>query len=180
MPSLQATAIILLDRQQTVLKQIVRRSKNPHRLVRRAQLILAAAAGASNTDISQQLQLDRGQVRLWRQRWLTVAPQLALAAAEGVSDQELMGLITKVLSDERRPGTCNFFSPEIVVQIVAIACETPQKSKRPVSHWSARELAEEAVKRGIVEKVSPRSVGRFLKRSQLAASSSSLLAQCQS
>jgi hypothetical protein len=50
-----------------------------------------------------------------------------------------------------------------VVRIVAIACESPEKSERPVSHWTAKELAQEAIKRGIVEKISPRSVGRFLK-----------------
>jgi len=109
------------------------------------------------------LQLDRGQVRLWRTRWLAAASLLAQAEAESVSSQQLLSLITKILSDEPRLGTPNFFSVEIVVQIVALACETPQESERSVSHWSARELADEAVKRGIVEKVSPRSVGRFLK-----------------
>jgi len=163
MPSPQAAAIILSDRQQTLLKQIVRRTTNPHRLVRRAQLLLAAADGTSNTQISQQLQLERGQVSLWRTRWLVAAPQLAQAEAESVSEQQLLSLITKILSDEPRLGTPNFFRVEIVVQIVALACETPQESERTVSHWSARELADEAVKRGIVEKVSPRSVGRFLK-----------------
>ena len=163
MSSPQAATIILSDRQQAILKQIVRRTTNPHRLVRRTQLLLAAAARVSNTQISQQLQLDRGQVRLWRTRWLAAASQLALAEAERVSDQQLLSLITKILSDEPRLGTPNFFSVEQVVQIVALACETPQESSRPVSHWSARELADEAIKRGIVERVSPRSVGRFLK-----------------
>jgi hypothetical protein len=32
-----------------------------------------------------------------------------------------------------------------------------------VSHWTPTELAAEAIKRGIVEKISPRSVGRFLR-----------------
>ena len=121
----------------------------------------------------------RGQVRLWRTRWLAVETQLAAAEAERVTDQELLSLITKVLSDDPRLGTPKFFSVEQVVQIVALACETPEESERTVSHWSARELADEAVLRGIVEKVSPRSVGRFLKRSQLAAPSTSLLANCQ-
>jgi len=169
MPSPQPATIILSDRQQIILQQIVRRTTNPHRLVRRAQLLLAAAAGASNTKISQQMQLDRGQVRLWRSRWLAAVPQLAAAEAESVSDQELLSLMTKVLSDEPRLGTPNFFSVEQVVQIVALACETPQESSRPVSHWSARELAQEAVRRGIVEKVSTRSVGRFLKGGYLSA-----------
>jgi putative transposase len=49
MPSPQAEKIILSDRQQALLKQIVRRTTNPYRLVRRAQLILWAAAGLSNS-----------------------------------------------------------------------------------------------------------------------------------
>ena len=190
MPSPKATPIILSDRQQTLLKQIVRRSTNPHRLVRRAQLILAVASGISNTQISLQLQLDRGQVRLWRHRWLGAATQLAEAEAAGVSDRQLRERITSILCDRSRPGTANFFSTEQVVQIVALACERPQASEHPVSHWTPTELANEAVKRNIVEKISPRSVGRFLKRSNSTASdarrlanaalSQPLLAQCKS
>ena len=78
MPTPKAAGIILSNKQQNLLKQIVRRTTNSHRLVRRAQLVLAAAAGVPNTKISQQLELDRGQVRLWRQRWLAIASQLAL------------------------------------------------------------------------------------------------------
>ena len=57
----------------------------------------------------------------------------------------LIALIIKLLSDCTRSGTPNFFSTEQVVQIVALACENPQASQRPVSHWSARELADEAI-----------------------------------
>lgn len=56
--------------------------------------------------------------------------------------------------------------------------EKPEKSGRPVSHWTPIELADEAVKRGIVKEISPRSVGHFLKRSYSTTSSQSLLAQC--
>lgn len=180
MPSPQAEIIIRSDRQRTRLKQIVCRTTNPHRLVRRAQLILLAATGASNSQLAQQLQLDRGQVRLWRSRWVAATPRLATVEAQESSDQELRALIQQIFSDRNRPGTSNYFSTEQVVQIVALACETPQSSGYPVSHWTPKELAAEAIKRGIVEKISPRSVGRFLKGSYSTASSSSLLAQCQS
>jgi putative transposase len=69
MPSPQAEKIILSDRQQALLKQIVRRTTNPYRLVRLRQLILWAAAGVSNSQLTTELKLDRGQVRLWRERW---------------------------------------------------------------------------------------------------------------
>jgi FixJ family two-component response regulator len=45
----------------------------------------------------------------------------------------------------------------------ALACEPPSASDRPVSHWSQQELGDEAMKRGIVDRISQRSVGRFLK-----------------
>ena len=88
MPSSQAAPIILSDRQRTLLKQIVRCTTNCHRLVRRVQLVLAAADGASNTQLAQQLQLDRGQVRLWRERWLVATEQLSAAEVEAVSDRK--------------------------------------------------------------------------------------------
>jgi hypothetical protein len=45
-----------------------------------------------------------------------------------------------------------------------MACEEPEDSQRPISHWTAREVADEAIKRGIVDNISPRSAGRFFKR----------------
>lgn len=80
----------------------------------------------------------------------------------------LTGRISEVLSDALRPGTPAQFTLEQIVQIVALACESPQESERPVSQWTPLELATEAVNRGIVEQISPRSVGRFLKGSHPA------------
>jgi hypothetical protein len=50
-----------------------------------------------------------------------------------------------------------------VVQIVAIACESPQASGYPISQRSAKEVRLEAIKRGIVADISERQVGGFLK-----------------
>ena len=46
---------------------------------------------------------------------------------------------------------------------MALACESPEESERPVSHWTARELAAEAVKRGIVSKDFPSKCGTLFK-----------------
>ena len=180
MPTPHALPITLSDRQQSILQQLARRSTNPYRLVRRAQLILFAAKGVSNTEVGQQLQLSRSRVRFWRERWQGAVSSLAAAEAEGISDQGLMGLIVEVLNDQLRPGTPAQFSLDAIVQIVALACETPQDSQRPVNQWTPPELAAEAVKRGIVKTISPRSVGRFLKRSHPATAPQPLLAQRQS
>jgi hypothetical protein len=62
---------------------------------------------------------------------------------------------------------------------VALACEDPQATQQPFSHWTPTELAREAIQRGIVESISPRSVGRFLKGGGSEAPSEPLLAQRQ-
>ena len=47
---------------------------------------------------------------------------------------------------------------------MALACEAPSASGRPISQWSTTELAAEVVRRGIVETISPRHAARLLKR----------------
>jgi len=100
-----------------------------------------------------------------------------IAEEEGVDDKELTELVEQVLADEPRPGTPPVFEAKQIAQIIAVACEDPRGSGRPVTHWTPRELADEVIKRGIVTSISPRSVGRFLKSGRLEASSEPLLAK---
>lgn len=180
MPTPYALAIELSERQQRLLEQMTRKRTCAHQLVQRGRVVLLAAAGGSNTQISQQVNLHRHQVRHWRQQWQAAFETLKALEAEGVSDEVLTARIVEVLSDEARPGGPTKFSVEQIVEIVAVACEPPACSGRPISHWTPRELADEVVKRGIVESISARSVGRFLKRGNLATTSLPLLAQQQS
>lgn len=163
--------INLSDRQYQLLKRIVRSKTNSYRLVQRAQLVVFAAEGMNNTEIALQLQLSRKQVRQWRLRWSESTQRLEKAESEGVSERELRQQIEAALSDEQRSGGPTKFSLEQIVQIVAVACEQPESSTRPISHWTPRELALEVVKRGIVQEISPRSVARFLKRGNSATAS---------
>jgi hypothetical protein len=45
-----------------------------------------------------------------------------------------------------------------------MACEKPEESGRPISHWTAREIADEIMERKIVDHISPRHAARLLKR----------------
>lgn len=153
----------MTETQRAALGQITRRDKSPQALVTRARIILLAADGARNQHIADDLGLHVQTVSYWRGRWLEAAE--ALAHAE--TDEKLFSkLLHEALSDRQRSGAPITFTAEQVCQIVALACESPQDSGRPVTHWTPKELAEEAIKRGIVAKISPRSVGRFLKRSR--------------
>jgi transposase len=147
----QASPITLTPSQQLILEQIVRRPTSCQGLVKRVKLILAAAKGINNTQLSVALQTSRTTIRLWRKRWEGAADRLRAAEAKGLNDKQLAQLIISVVQDSERRGTPATFSTEQVVQIVALACERPSQSGRPVTHWTPAELADEAVKRGIVE-----------------------------
>jgi len=147
--------------------------------VRRAKILLALETGANECHVMRQMHLNRGTVRAWRQRWGAFAPKLEQLEAEEGSDKTLCTMIVEALTDHPRPGTPATFTAEQIVQIVAVACEEPGDSGRPVSHWTPREVAEEVRKRGIVATISTRSVGRFLKSGRFTAPSRGILAQRQ-
>lgn len=56
---------------------------------------------------------------------------------------------------------------EQVTELFAMACSSPSDYGRPISHWTARELAAEIMKQGIIETISVRHVGRLLKEAEL-------------
>lgn len=54
-----------------------------------------------------------------------------------------------------------------VTLILAVACEPPEQSGRPIDRWTHRELADEVVRRGIVSSISVSQVGRYLAEAEL-------------
>ncbi len=176
MPGPQPALIRVSARQQAILARLTRCPTSPQALVRRAQIILAAAAGERNEPIARRLGGTRTTVRGWRRRWAAATARLDAMEAAGDSDQALSAAIEAVLADEPRSGAPPSFTPEHICQIIALACEEPAASARPVTHWTPHELAAEAVQRGIVARISPRTVGRFLKRGQAQTAPGALLA----
>jgi transposase len=172
----QPVAIALTERQRAILEQIVRRATSPQRLVTRSKIILKAACGKRNQQIADELELKVRTPRLWRGRWATASAQLTAHESE-LSDAQLREQIESLLTDQPRSGTPPTFTAEHICQIVALACESPQLSGRPVTEWTPGELAAEARQRGIVPTISPRSVGRFLKGRGFEATSQSLLVE---
>jgi len=175
MPNPQASVLHVSPLQRELLQKIVHRSTNAQRLVKRGQIILEAAEGVSNSKIAQHVQMDYETVRRWRDRWQKAQAHLEAMEATG-KPKQLAEAIEVLLTDTKRPGAPETFTFEQFMQIIALACERPNESDRPVSSWTPTELADEAVKRGIVEHISARTVGRFLKGERFAASSQSVLA----
>lgn len=162
----KAANIALSELQKQILQQLARLTTAPARLVQRATVILLAFEGWHNQDIAIKVGLTRKQVGLWRRRWQE--SETALLAIECQETKaELSRAIKDILSDAPRSGRPGTFTAEQVTAILAVACELPEQSGRPVSHWTNRELADEVVKRGIVESISATHVGRLLAQAEL-------------
>ena len=152
--------VLLSERQRRLLEAWVRRSSAPQRLVRRAQIILLLAAGKTFNEVARALGVLRQTVYKWGKRWRTQAGQLAEVEAQERSDQALSNRLAGLLLDAYRLGKPTTFSPEQIVKLIAVACERPQDSGRPITRWSSRELAAEVVKRGIVKTIARSTVSR--------------------
>lgn len=158
----KASKVVITERQQDILQQMVRSRSCPQGLSQRAQIILLAFARWQNGPIADHVGCERHAVGIWRRRWANAFDTLVrIECLEGVSALETA--IENVLSDNPRSGCPATFDPEQIARIIAVACEPPADSGRPVTHWTPTELAEEVVARQIVPSISVRHVGRILK-----------------
>lgn len=159
-------AVILSEAEVASLSKLVKRHSTPQQIALRARIIQLAGRGMNNQQISDELALCVSTIRLWRKRWIDW--QAIPLEESGVEER---------LSDAPRSGSPGKFSAEQIAQIIAIACEVPQDNGYPVSHWTPKEIVMEAVKRGIVDSISERQVGRFLKRDGSETTPESLLVE---
>jgi|SRR5205085_3418405 len=153
MPGPQPVAITLTAPEQQVLERLVRGLRTPQQLALRARIILAAAAGTSNAATARALHLTEDTVRLWRGRWLA-------RRTDAVSERSLAAR----LADAPRSGAPARITAEQVCRLIALACAAPSTTGRPISQWTGREIADEVMAQGIVDRISPRHAARLLKR----------------
>ena len=147
----KAVPLSLSEEERRELEKLVHRHSTAQQVALRGRIVLAAAAGKSNSEIAREVGLGVDRVRSWRMRWISlqVVPVAELPVAER-------------LSDVPRPGRPSEITAEQTCQIVAMACEQPKE--RPISHWTGREIADEVIRRGIVPKISARHAARVLKK----------------
>ena len=161
-----AAKVVISERQEKVLRKLSTATTAAKRLVQRATIILLAFSGVANQDIARQVGLGRNQVGIWRRRWQGAFDNLI--RIECCDDPPaLRKAIQDLLGDEPRPGCPGKFTAEQLTQLIALACEPPEKSGRPITHWTGKELADEAITRGIVDSISASQVNRYLREAQL-------------
>lgn len=168
MPGPKAAKINVSDEAKRELHALVKGHKTGQQIARRARMILQMALGKTNAEIGCELGVERLTVSRWRNRWV---------ALEAIALDELR--VEERLEDLPRPGAPARITAEERCQMEALACAAPEQYGRPISQWTAREIADELMARQIVETISPRHAARLLKRIFNSPAQESLLAEHQ-
>ena len=145
--------IELDDETRAALQKVERQYSTSQQLAQRVRIILLADEGKNHTQISQALGISIDMARHWRNRWASFAP---------IPLSEMS--VSERLEDAPRSGKPSMISAEQMCRIVALACEAPEQSGRPISQWTGREIADELMGQKIVEHISPRHAQRLLKK----------------
>ncbi len=133
----RAVPVRLNVKRRRKLEQIVAAGTSPQRLVLRAKIVLAAAAGTANAQIARDLGCSVAVVRTWRGRF----------ARLGVPG----------LFDKPRPGRPEVHGPSARLAVIAVATSVPADGE---SQWPQRGIAAHLRERGLV--ISASTVGRVL------------------
>ena len=153
MPSPKAIEVNLTEEEQENLEALMRRHNIGQQIALRARIVLLAGQGQTNSAIARRLDVNTKTVQCWRNRWVK-GQEISLddlSAEERLQDMPRSGSPPRITADQR-------------CKIEALACEIPENSGRPISQWTAREIAEEVMERKIVESISSRHAARLLKR----------------
>ena len=117
--SKKALAVTIEPKEQEELEVIAVSRTAPYRKVQRARLVLAAAVGKTNQEISREAGLSRLSVGMWRRRFIS----------EGLSG----------LEDRPRPGKPPLYSQADRLRVIETACNQKPEAE---SQWSVRTLAK--------------------------------------
>ena len=153
MPGPKPVLIQLSEVERQGLKKLTNRHCTEQQKVIRGKIILLASLGQENTLIARVLKISVDTVRMWRKRWADLKP---------ITLKDLS--VGERLADLPRPGAPTRFTADQVCQMERLACEKPEKLGRPISQWTGREIADELMKRKIVDQISNRHAARLLKK----------------
>ena len=113
--------LVLSDEERDTLERWARRPTTAQALALRCRIVLACAQGGSNTEVADQLGVNRMTVGKWRARFVT---------------DRLDGL-----HDEPRPGGPRSIGDDDVERVIV---KTLEETPRGATHWSTRSMAQAA------------------------------------
>lgn len=150
-----------------ILEEIISSRLHGISVIQRARCVFLAYGETKYKGISRIVNLSSKTVSRWVGRFASSIEALHHVEKQGVRTV-LKRAIIDCLCDAPRSGAPKKISPEQVASIISIGCEDPEQSNRPVTSWTAAEIADEAVLRNVVKSISVTQVQRFLNNVQLS------------
>ena len=161
----------LSKRQEALLEEELKKRTTLNQYKERILILLRSYRGESLAAISLSTGLKYEKVRLWRSRWIEDYDQLSIfeqgIGGKGVKDHELLAKMLLILKDKPRSGAPRVITSAQESLLTALACESPQDYGIIRTNWSHQTLAQVAIEKGIFEHISPRYVGKLLKKEQV-------------
>jgi putative transposase len=138
-----APKISISEKQKEILIKITRQTTADFREVSRASLLLEIEKGKPNSVLSKEMNYSIPTVSRIRYKWLDNQEVLKKIETDSEKKNELEKYIRKLLGDNPWKGAPPIYTSARYCQILSVALEPPEKSGRPISQWTARELADE-------------------------------------
>ena len=142
----KAAKVWMTERQQPILVELSQSRTESQLVVERATLVWRAFDGRLNAEIAAEISLGPGPVGVWRRRWPAAWEELT--ALECREPRRLREALQEVFLDAPRTGSPGKFTAKQVTQILALACEPPEKSQRPITHSRAAGIARRGAAAG--------------------------------
>lgn len=163
-----ASAIPMTDLQRTIFTEQSKRGVTGVRQLERINILLLASRGASNSHVKRTVGVSLNTVKSWRNRWQSAYPKLLLIEQEHQTGNLSLSKYRKelfaVLKDSPRSGSPKRITLAEEQQITALSCDTPEQHGIAVTTWTYELLAQTAVNKGIIDRISPAQTGRILKK----------------
>src|ERR1051325_3778704 len=135
----------LTEEERTQLQAVGKKGKVVARRLRRAQLLLLAADGYTDTDIASALHLGVSTVERTRKRFVE-------------------GGVEWALTERPRPGGTPKLQGKEEAFLIATACSAPPRGRQ---RWTLQLLADRVVEVGLVDTISDETIRRILKKTTL-------------
>uniref|UniRef100_A0A0C1QRC2 Uncharacterized protein n=1 Tax=Tolypothrix bouteillei VB521301 TaxID=1479485 RepID=A0A0C1QRC2_9CYAN len=148
---LPKVTVVITDIEREALKHVA--ATGNECISTKAKVLLKVEAGETTTAISKELEVSLGSIVGWKKKW-------GSSTIKAENWEEALNKVEKVLgTGTGRPRKCKEADIAKIIEI---------------SHWNERSyrsrhaknelIASEAVRKGIVSDISPRSIGRLLEQ----------------
>lgn len=135
----------LRDEERDQLSLLVSCGRPPVRKAKRAQILLASDRGVADKDIAEGCSTSTSTIYRTKRRFVEAGLEMAL-------------------SEVAPPGARRLLRVDDEAKLTALACTDPPKGRK---RWTLQLLADELVALTDLDKVSPATIGRRLKESDL-------------